>query len=90
MDDVNLHLGKPVHPINSPNLPILFIRSLPQSGHSPTTSFVDFCPPFAHSKSRHALCLGFPYEISGSPHFSHVVLRTLAPAGNEYVFLQSG
>ena len=82
-DFVNLHFGNPLQPINSPYLPDLFIRSLPQSGHTPTISLEGSLSSLPHLGSRQALCLGFPNEIRGSPHSSQVVLRTVAPIGIE-------
>ena len=59
-DLVNLHLGNPLQPINSPYRPDLFIRSLPQSGQLPTTSLLGSLSSLPHLGSRHALCLGLP------------------------------
>ena len=37
MEQVNLHFGKPLQPTKSPYLPERLSKSLPQSGHEPTT-----------------------------------------------------
>ena len=36
-EEVNLHFGKPLQPTNSPYLPERLSKSLPHSGHFPTT-----------------------------------------------------
>ena len=89
IDLVYLHFGNPLQPINSPYRPNCFINrsDIPDNTNNFICWFTIILSTF---RIRHALWRGFPNEISGSPHSSQIVLRTVAPMGIEYVDLQSG